>query len=106
MLNEQDYDKFFSDFNNSSNQGSGIKEVYSIMPFLTQQQIKIYVDGIFFAEKWDLKGVKEYLETIVNFKKQNRNLGFMPSVKNFLKYATLEEKVRNIKIQSSSSEEK
>jgi hypothetical protein len=104
LLNEDQFGAFFSAFNQTSGSQSGIKEVYSIMPYLTDSQIKIYMDAIYFAKKWDLPEITAYMEELVSYKKTNRSLGFLPSVKQFMKFSTLDEKVRNVKIQQTNGE--
>lgn len=103
VLNEQDFDELFSEFTRSGT-GSGIMEVYKMMPYLDSQQIKIIADAMYFVEKWGLDDLRSYINNIVELKKINRSLGFMPSVKQFLKYSTLDEKVRNVKIQQTNGE--
>lgn len=101
VLNEQNFDELFSEFSRSGG-SSGIMDVYRMMPYLNEQQMKVYTDAMFFIEKWGLDDLKKYLDSIIEMKKINRSLGFMPSVKQFLKYSTLDEKVRNVKIQQTN----
>lgn len=100
-LTEQNFDELFSEFSRSGS-SSGIMDVYKMMPYLTEQQIKIYVDAMFFVDKWGLEDTGKYLDNLIEMKKINRSLGFMPSVKQFLKYSTLDEKVRNVKVQQTN----
>lgn len=101
--NEQDFDSFFSAFNSNSSGGS-IKQLYDIMPSLTAQEIKVISDGLFFCERYQLDDVKLFLENIVSNKKRNRSLGMMPSFKSFLKYMTLDEKVKSVKVSANSDD--
>lgn len=102
--NEQDFDSFFSNFN-SSNSGGSIKQLYDIMPSLNQKEIKIIFDGLFFCERYELNDVKAYLENIIVTKKRNRSLGMFPSFKSFLKYMTLDEKVKGVKVSATSGDD-
>lgn len=104
ILNEQNFDELFSEFSRAGG-SSGIMDVYKMMPYLNELQIKVFVDAMFFVDKWDLPELKKYLENLIEMKKINRSLGFMPSVKQFLKYSTLDEKVRNVKIQQTNGGE-
>lgn len=100
-LTEQNFDELFSEFSKASG-SSGIMDVYKMMPYLTEQQIKVYIDAMYFVEKYGLVDLQRYLDRLIDMKKINRSLGFMPSVKQFLKYSTLDEKVRNVKIQQTN----
>lgn len=104
MLTEQNFDELFSEFSRSGG-SSGIMDVYKMMPYLNEQQIKVYTDAMYFIEKWQLDDLRKYIEHVIEMKKINRSLGFMPSVKQFLKYSTLDEKVRNVKIQQTNGGE-
>lgn len=97
---EQDFDRFFEQFN-SIGQGSSIKELYNMMPFLNDEQIAIVNDALYFTEKWNLPFVNSYIERFLDAKKRNRSLGFFPSFKQFLKYMTLEEKFKGYKMQGN-----
>lgn len=101
VLNEQDFDTLFSEFSRAGT-NSGIMDVYKMMPYLNDIQIKLYVDAMYFIDKWEIPELRNYLNNLVEMKKINRSLGFMPSVKQFLKYSTLDEKVRNVKIQQTN----
>lgn len=105
MLQEQDFDLIFNQFTSSANGQSGIKEVYNIMPFMTDEQIQIYNNAMLYINRYEVTELKTYIDNIIMMKKENRNLGFMPSVKNFMKYATLDEKVRNIKVSQQGGNE-
>jgi hypothetical protein len=104
VLTEQDFDELFSEFSRASGT-SGIMDVYKMMPYLNEQQLKTVTDAKYFIDKWQLHDLNNWLNNIIELKKINRSLGFMPSVKNFLKYSTLDEKVRNVKIQQTNQGE-
>lgn len=94
---EQDFDQLFQAFNASS-QGGSIREVYSVMPYLKQSEIKLVNDALFFCRRYGLDDVEDYLKDIVSNRKHNRSLGMFPSFKNLLKYMTLEEKIKSVKV--------
>lgn len=102
MMNEQALDQLFEGF---VAQGvSSVRDLYSIMPVLSASQQREYLRCRALARKWDLEDVNSWLDEFLEVSKQNRNLGWMPSFKAFLKAVTLDEQIRGVKIQAGQSQ--
>lgn len=97
-----DFDKEFSSFVEGG-EGSSIRDIYSIIPSLTQSQIRILSEMEFFAEKYNLLDIKAFMKRYIDNISKNKNLSFLSSMnmKSLLKAYTQDELIRGIKVQSS-----
>lgn len=99
-----DFEKEFSGFVGSG-EGSAIKDIYSIIPSMSQEQLKIVSCLDYYIKKYDLQDLKEILEQYLSQLKINKNLSFVKSmnVKALLKAYTQEELIKGINVSSTSS---
>jgi hypothetical protein len=99
---EQEFEKFIID-----SSGSAIKDIYSIIPSLSQEQIQIYLTLQYYIEKYDAKPLKKFLDDYAMSMKKNKNLGFLSSMnmKSLLKAYTVDEQLRGIKINTNTNKE-
>ncbi len=99
---EIDFEKEFSDFVMGSD-SSPITEIYKIIPYLNNQQMQILNGLQYFAKKWDLEDLQQFVEGYLDSQRKNKNLGFLSSMnmKNLLKAYTNEEMIRGIKVSAT-----
>ncbi len=99
-----DFDKEFSSFVNSGT-GSAIKDVYSIIPSLSDKSMKCVGALTYYAEKYDLQDIKMFVNQYVKNMSSNKNLSFMRSLnlKNLLKAYTQDELIRGVKATTQRS---
>jgi hypothetical protein len=100
-----DFDKEFSSF--CSSDSSAIKDIYKIIPTLSNGQIKTLNMLRYYIEKYQLVELEKVLQDYLSTIKGNKNLNFFSSmtVKNLLKAYTLEELTKGIKVNSSTQKE-
>lgn len=103
---ELDFDKEFNEFV-SSGDGSAIKDIYEIIPSISQEQMQIVHTLEYYIEKWNLSELKKFLGEYKKTSSKNKNLGFLSSMnmKSLLKAYTQDELIRGIKISSQKSQE-
>lgn len=101
-----DFEMEFSNFVSAAD-GSAIKDIYAIIPTLSNTQIKIVNALNFYIKKYDLPDVKELLEDYLKSIKVNKNLNFVKSmnIRNLLKAYTQEELIKGIKVQAGQQKE-
>lgn len=99
---EIDFEKEFSEFVMSSD-SSPIREIYQIIPYLSSKQMQVINGLMYYAEKWQLEDLKEFIGSYMESQRKNKNLGFLSSMnmKNLLKAYTNEEMIRGIKVTAS-----
>lgn len=97
-----DFEKEFSQFVDVSD-GSAIRDIYKIIPYLSNEQIGIISMLTYYIEKYDLKDIKQFLDFYIDSMSKNRNLSLMSSmnVKSLLKAYTQDELIRGIKVNSN-----
>jgi hypothetical protein len=102
---ELDFDRDFQSFV-AGQQGSAIKEIYEIIPSLSQEQMQIFNSLIYFCDKWGLGDLQSYLDAYRQMMLKNKNLGALASfnMKNLLKAYTQEELIRGIKVSTNRME--
>lgn len=102
-----DFEKEFEAFCINSNDNNTIKEIYNIIPYLDDDQMKVLHSLIYFIEKYDLKDLEKFVINYQSHMKKNKNMNFFSSMnfKNLLKAYTQEELIRGIKINSSHTNE-
>lgn len=78
MLSEERVSDMFADFIQSgTQQEDGIKQIYEMMPYLNTDQQRVLVLYRALAKKYDdNKVINEIVESIVEYSKTNRKLGF------------------------------
>lgn len=105
-----DFEKEFNEFVVNSNNTDPITSIYSLFPNLSDEQIKIYLQLEYMANKYNLIGVKSFLKTYLKHKKSNKNMTFanMLSFRKTLESYSLAEHLKGVKIasQNMQSEEK
>lgn len=101
-----DFEQEFARFVGGS-EGSAIKDIYSIIPTLSNSQIKVINTLNYYIKKYDLEELREVLQEYLITISKNKNLGFIQSnvVKNFLKAYTQEELIKGIKVNTQSKQE-
>lgn len=101
-----DFEKEFSQFVDTTD-GSAIRDIYKIIPYLTTEQISIISMLSFYVEKYDLQDIQRLLERYLDSMSKNRNLGFISSinVKSLLKAYTQDELIRGIKVNANTGGE-
>ena len=102
-----DFEKEFSEFTDSGQGGSSVKEIYNLIPTLTQEQLEIYMQLNYFINEYKLEGLRETLITFMSMQKKNKNLSFIrnTTLKNLMKAYTQEELIRGIKVQRMNNPE-
>ena len=97
-----DFDKEFESFV-AGDTGSAIKEIHRIIPSMTQEQMQIYSSLVYYADKWQLEDLKQFLTAYNSMTTKNKNLGMLSSfnMKNLLKAYTQDELIRGIKVQNN-----
>lgn len=99
-----DFDAEFEKFMGTG-QGSAIKDIYEIIPALSQEQQEIVDCVKFYAKKYDQADLEEFMESYVRNMRQNKNLSFLSSMnmKSLFKAYTMEELVKGIKVSSMNN---
>lgn len=99
---EQEFAKFVS-----GGESSAIKDIYAIIPALSNSQIKTINALNYYIKKYDLPDLREVLEEYLKTISKNKNLNFMSSmnVKNLLKAYTQEELIKGIKVSTQPNKE-
>jgi hypothetical protein len=99
---EQEFSKFVS-----GGDSSAIKDIYAIIPAMSNTQIKIINTLNYYIKKYDLMDLKEVLEDYLRSIVKNKNLNLMSSmnVKNLLKAYTQEELIKGIKVNTQPNKE-
>ena len=105
-----DFEKEFNEFVTNSNNYDPISSIYSLFPNLSDEQIKIYLQLEFMANKYNSQPILAFLNTYLRHKKSNKNMTFanMISFRKTLESYSLVEHLKGVKIasQSMQSEEK
>ena len=98
-----DFDKDFQEFV-TGNSGSAIKEIYEVIPTLSQGQQQVINLLSYYIAKYDLNELKQYLDEYGKMIRKNKNLSFVRSLnfKNLLKAYSMEEYIRGIKVQTQN----
>jgi len=98
-----DFDKEFESFIAGGQTSSAIKEIHQIIPCMTKEQMKLYSMLRYYAAKWQLDDLINYLDTYKEMMQTNKNLGMLSSfnMKNLLKAYTQDELIRGIKVQNT-----
>ncbi|WP_202709707.1 hypothetical protein [Sporosalibacterium faouarense] len=102
-----DFDKELDKFIAQGNQGTAIKDIHNLIPCFTDVQLEIIHSLQFFADKYDLFELDNFIANYMQSKVKNKNLNFLKSmnVKSLLKAYTQDELIRGIKYSRMSQEE-
>lgn len=105
-----DFEKEFNEFITNNNNSDPVTSIYNLFPDLTDEQIKIYLQLEYMANKHDLIPIKSFLLTYVRHKRRNKNMTFanMLSFRKTLESYSLAEHLKGVKIasQNMQSEQK
>ncbi len=105
-----DFEKEFNEFVTNSNASDPITSIYNLFPNLSDDQIKIYLQLEFMANKYQSQPILAFLYTYLRHKKSNKNMTFanMLSFRKTLESYSLAEHLKGVKIasQNMQSEEK
>ena len=101
-----DFEKEFSNFTGGSN-GSSIKEIYTLIPSLSQEQIEIIMQLKYLINEYELDILQNMIIEYITIQKQNKNLSFLKNttLKNLMRAYTQEEFIRGVKIQRMNNPE-
>lgn len=99
-----DFDAEFEKFMGTG-QGSAIKDIYEIIPSLSQEQLETINVLKFYSERYGLEDIKQFIELYMASMKHNKNLSFLSSMnmKSLMKAYTMEELVKGIKVNSTNN---
>lgn len=105
-----DFEKEFNDFIVGGSNTDPVTAIYNLYPNLSDDQIQIYLQIDFMANKYNSVVMKSFLNTYLRHKKQNKNMTFanMLSFRKTLESYSLAEHLKGVKIasQNMQSEEK
>lgn len=105
-----DFEKEFNEFVTGGNNTDPVTAIYNLFPNLSDEQIQIYLQIVYMANKYDSLPMKSFLNTYLRHKKQNKNMTFanMLSFRKTLESYSLAEHLKGVKISSQNmqSEEK
>lgn len=105
-----DFEKEFNEFVTNSNSSDPVTSIYNLFPNLSDDQIQIYLQLDFMANKYNNMPIKSFLHTYLKHKKANKNMTFanMLSFRKTLESYSLAEHLKGVKIasQNMQSEEK
>lgn len=105
-----DFEKEFNEFVTNSNNSDPVTSIYNLFPNLSDNQIQIYLQIEYMANKYNSFAIKQFLNTYLRHKKANKNMTFsnMLSFRKTLESYSLAEHLKGVKIasQNMQSEEK
>lgn len=99
-----DFEKEFNQFLTNSNNTDPVTSIYNLYPNIDDEQIQIYLQLEFMANKYDLTGIKLYLTTYLRHKKANKRMTYanMLSFRKTLESYSLAEHLKGVKIASQN----
>lgn len=99
-----DFEKEFNDFVVGGATSDPITAIYNLYPNLSDEQIQIYLQVEFMANKYDLFAVKLFLQTYLKHKRQNKNMTYANtlSFRKTLESYSLSEHLKGVKIASQN----
>lgn len=99
-----DFDREFENFIGTTG-NSAIKDIYNIIPALSQEQLLILDSLMFYSNKYNIDEFKEFVNEYKRNMIKNKNLGFLRSMnmKNLLKAYTQDELIRGIKVNNTTN---
>ena len=99
-----DFEKEFNQFLTNTNNTDPVTSIYNLYPNIDDEQIQIYLQLEFMANKYDLTGIKLYLTTYLRHKKANKRMTYanMLSFRKTLESYSLAEHLKGVKIASQN----
>lgn len=99
-----DFDKDFEAFVTTGNGNTAIKDIYEVIPAMSEEQMKTVNTLLYYCTKWGLTDVENFIIEYCKKTKENKNLGFLSSLnmKNLLKAYTQDELIRGIRVNNNS----
>lgn len=105
-----DFEKEFNEFVTNSNNSDPVTTIYNLYPCFTDEQIQIYLQIDYMANKYNSMAMKQFLLTYLRHKRANKNMNFSTtlSFRKTLESYSLAEHLKGVKIasQNMQSEEK
>lgn len=103
-----DFEKEFNDFVVKSGGSDPITSLYALFPSMTDDQMRIFSQLHYFAEKYERENVHALLKNFIGLKNKNKNMGMFNSAsfRKLIESYSLTEHMKGIKINSNSSEER
>ena len=102
-----DFEKEFDEFVTGTNNIDPISSIYNLFPNVTDEQLKIYLQLNYIAEKYNIPEIKSFLNTFMSYRKSNKNMGFFTqmSFRKTLEAYSLAEQMRGVKINTTNLQE-
>ncbi|WP_312810447.1 hypothetical protein [Sedimentibacter sp.] len=99
-----DFEKEFNDFIVSNNNADPVTAIYNLFPDLSDEQIKIFLQLDYMANKYNVIQIKMFLQTYLKHKRSNKNMTFanMLSFRKTLESYSLAEHLKGVKIASQN----
>lgn len=99
-----DFEKEFNEFITNSNNSDPVTSIYNLFPNLSDQQIQIYLQLDYMANKHNSELMKAFLHTYLRHKKANKNMTFanMLSFRKTLESVSLVEYLKGIKLSTQN----
>lgn len=98
------FDEIFESLVKTNNSKSFITELYDILPFLNENELKAITLLKVISKKYNLEEYEEFIKDYENYKRRNKSLGLLNSFTKMLKYVSIEEKFRGYKINSTGGD--
>ncbi len=105
-----DFEREFNEFITNGNNSDPVTAIHGLFPSLNDEEIKVFLQLDFMANKYDVMPIKLFLMTYSRYKQHNKNMNFfnMVSFRKTLESYSLAEHLKGVKIASQNmrSEEK
>ena len=105
-----DFEREFNEFITNGNNSDPVTAIHGIFPSLSDDEIKVFLQLDFMANKYNVLPIKAFLQTYTKYKQHNKNMGFFEkmSFRKTLESYSLAEHLKGVKIASQNmrSEEK
>lgn len=104
---ELDFDEEFLKFTTSTGD-SAIKDVYRVLPSMSQVQMQILHTLKFYANRYGLADIDGFIELYLRDASNNKNLNMLGSMnlKSLLKAYTMDEFLHGINVSSKAGDER
>ena len=99
-----DFEREFSQFITGGNNSDPITAIHGLFPSLNDEEIKVYLQLDFMANKYNVMPIKAFLLTYTRYKQNNKNMNFfnMASFRKTLESYSLAEHLKGVKIASQN----
>lgn len=98
------FDAIFEGLTKQTTSRSFVMDLYDILPYLNENELKAISIVKSISKKYNLIEYEEFINDYEQYKKRNKSLGLLNSFTKMLKYVSLEEKFRGIKINQSGGD--